>query len=100
MTAGDENKLDRRLKLTHELPQKDRLARSYFSCEQHQPFLGFDPVNQGRQPFQIKRVAVEEARVWGDTKWGFAKPKIIFKGSFIFLQAKKVDHFFVLLLDR
>src|SRR6266536_757922 len=100
MTAGDEDKLDGRLKLTHEFTQEDRLAGSYFPREQHQPFLGFDSVNQGRQSFQIERVAIEEARVRRHTEGRFPKPKIAFKGAFISLRAKKFDHFFVLLLDR
>src|SRR6267142_7283216 len=102
MTAGDEDKLDGRLKLTHEFTQEDRLAGSHLPREQHQPLLGFDSVNQGRQSFQIERVAVEEARVRRHTEWRFPKPKITLNGPFIFLflRAKKFDHFFVLLLDR
>ena len=75
MTAGDEDKLDGRLKLTHEFTQEDRLAGSHFPVSSIEPLLGFDSVNQSRQSLQIEWVAVEEARVRRHTERRFPKSK-------------------------
>jgi len=96
MTVGNKNKVDARVKMTHELPQQNRFARSHLSRDEHETLLAFNSVNKRRQTLEVERVAIKKPRVGRYSKGRFSKPKMTLKQGFVFLRAGKVDHLLLL----
>ena len=92
MTVRDENKVDALIEMTHELAQQSRLAGSHFAGNEHEPFFGFDSVNQHRETFEVEGVIVKKSWVGRDTERRFSKSKVAFQQGFVFLRSGKFDH--------